>query len=335
MNIHILLPQKEFFLDKSPGAVSIMVRDQLKFSKFKKKINVYGTIKDVKKNIKFFKVIKKSFFFKNKNYLKNFSKFNIDRNSIIEIHNRPFYLNYLKKKFPENKFILFFHNNPLNLKGSQSIKERKYLLNNCNHIVFLSKWIQKKFFANLKNTTKNHSVVYPGCIKLKRIPKKANNIVFVGKLNHSKGYDVFSKFATLFNKVYKGWNIFSIGDEPRRIIPKNSNIKEFGPLNHSKVLNFLKISKISIANSRWHEPLGRLPIESAANACVPISTSRGGLKESNKHGVIIKTNTPKSLLLACSRIINNFDKYQKRVFNNYNYHSSVVNQKLDNIRQGL
>ena len=38
MNIHILLPQKEFFLEKSPGAVSIMVSDQLKFSKFKKKI---------------------------------------------------------------------------------------------------------------------------------------------------------------------------------------------------------------------------------------------------------------------------------------------------------
>lgn len=38
MNIHILLPQKEFFLDKSPGAVSIMVSDQLKFSKFKKKL---------------------------------------------------------------------------------------------------------------------------------------------------------------------------------------------------------------------------------------------------------------------------------------------------------
>lgn len=72
MNIHILLPQKEFFLDKSPGAVSIMVSDQLKFSKFKKKINVYGSI-NIKKNYKnFFKPIKKSFFLKIKIILRIF-----------------------------------------------------------------------------------------------------------------------------------------------------------------------------------------------------------------------------------------------------------------------
>ena len=63
MKVHILLPQKEFFLDKSPGAVSIMVSDQLKFSKFKNKINVYGSVGVEKKYKNFFKPIKKFFFF--------------------------------------------------------------------------------------------------------------------------------------------------------------------------------------------------------------------------------------------------------------------------------
>ena len=335
MNIHILLPQKEFFLDKSPGSVSIMVSDQLKFSKFKNKINVYGSVGVEKKYKNFFKPIKKSFFFKNKNYLKEFSKFSIKKNSIIEIHNRPFYFKYLKKIYPERKFILYFHNNPLDLKGSQKTAERKYLLNNCNHIIFLSNWIKKKFFKNLKINTKNHTVVYPGCLKLKKIPKKKNFIVFIGKLNHAKGYDIFSKFASLFAKVYKNWNILSVGDEPRRTIPHNSSIKELGPLNHSKVLNLLKISKISIANSRWEEPLGRLPIESAANACVPISTNRGGLKESNTHGIILKKNNPKDLYFACIKIIDDYNKFQKKVFNHYKFDSVSMNRKLDFIRKSI
>ena len=335
MNIHILLPQKELFFDKSPGAVSIMVNDQLKFSKFKKKINVYGSI-SVEKNYKnFFKPIKKSFFFKNKNYLKKFSKFSIKKNSIIEIHNRPFYFKYLKNKYPENKFILYFHNNPLDLKGSQTTSQRRYLLNNCNHIIFLSNWIKKKFFKNLKTNIKKHTVVYPGCVKLKKIPKKKNIIVFIGKLNYAKGYDIFSKFASLFAKTYKDWNILSVGDEPRRKIPYNSCIKELGPLNHSNVLNLLKISKISIANSRWEEPLGRLPIESAANACVPISTNRGGLKESNSHGIILKKNNPKNLYNACVKIIDNYNKFQKKVFKHYKFDSVLINQKLDLIRKSI
>ena len=335
MKVHILLPQKEFFLDKSPGAVSIMVSDQLKFSKFKNKINVYGSVGVEKKYKNFFKPIKKSFFFKNKSYLKEFSKFSIKKNSIIEIHNRPFYFKYLKKIYPERKFILYFHNNPLDLKGSQTTAERKYLLNNCNHIIFLSNWIKKKFFKDLKTNTKNHTVVYPGCVKLKKIPKKKNFIVFIGKLNHAKGYDIFSKFASLFAKVYKNWNILSVGDEPRRTIPHNSSIKELGPLNHSKVLNLLKISKISIANSRWEEPLGRLPIESAANACVPISTNRGGLKESNTHGIILKKNNPKDLYFACIKIIDDYNKFQKKVFNHYKFDSVSMNRKLDFIRKSI
>ena len=335
MNIHILLPQKEFFLDKSPGAVSIMVSDQLKFSKFKNKINVYGSVGVKKKYKNFFKPIKKTFFFKNKSYLKEFSKFSIKKNAIIEIHNRPFYFKYLKKMYPERKFILYFHNNPLDLKGSQTTTERKYLLNNCHHIIFLSNWIKKKFFKDLKTNTKNHTVVYPGCVKLKKIPKKKNFIVFIGKLNHAKGYDIFSKFASLFAKVYKNWNILSVGDEPRRTIPHNSSIKELGPLNHSKVLDLLKISKISIANSRWEEPLGRLPIESAANACVPISTNRGGLKESNTHGIILKKNNPKDLYFACIKIIDDYNKFQKKVFNHYKFDSVSMNRKLDLIRKSI
>ena len=42
MKISILLPLKENFSPKYPGAVSLFINDTLKFSKYKKNITVYG-----------------------------------------------------------------------------------------------------------------------------------------------------------------------------------------------------------------------------------------------------------------------------------------------------
>ena len=42
MNIAVLLPYKENYSRKLAGAVSIFVNDTNKYSKYKKKINVYG-----------------------------------------------------------------------------------------------------------------------------------------------------------------------------------------------------------------------------------------------------------------------------------------------------
>ena len=87
---------------------------------------------------------------KSKNYVKEFlnldNKFNSD---IIEIHNRPNYIKYLNKD--KKKIILYFHNDPLSMNGSSSVKDRLYLLNNINKILFNSEWSQKRFFIGIDN----------------------------------------------------------------------------------------------------------------------------------------------------------------------------------------
>ena len=67
---------------------------------------------------------------------------------LIEIHNRPSYVNSIKKNL-NSKIIIYFHNDPLTMKGSISIKERKNLLNKCEKIIFNSKWCQSRFAKNL------------------------------------------------------------------------------------------------------------------------------------------------------------------------------------------
>ena len=102
MKIGILLPYKENFSKDSAGAVSIFVNDTNRLSLFKNNIKVFGSTRS-KKNLKNYTniILKKNFLFSTSSqYLKNF--INIIQNEqidILEIHNRPHYVNNLNRTF--------------------------------------------------------------------------------------------------------------------------------------------------------------------------------------------------------------------------------------------
>ena len=105
MKIGILLPYKENFSPEYPGAVSLFVNETSLKSRFKNNIVVFGSTNFKKKfklsyeNINLFPNPLKS---QTKSYVKKFiqiqKKFNF---SIIEIHNRPSYIDLLKKDLNE------------------------------------------------------------------------------------------------------------------------------------------------------------------------------------------------------------------------------------------
>ena len=146
--IAILLPYKENYNIDNAGAASIWVKDYLKYSNLKSETVVYGNLssnlKPLSKNFKNLKIINtllsKNIYYTNqlyKDYLKK--KF-----LIIEIHNRPESLIYLLKKKVSSKLIFIFHNNPKEMRGSSSVRERIYLAENTDHIYFVS--TAKKIF---------------------------------------------------------------------------------------------------------------------------------------------------------------------------------------------
>ena len=99
MKISILLPYKENFSPEYPGAVSIFLDSVIKKSKYKKYINVYGntdykqTYKIKYQNIKLSKKFLGIGSITNK-YINEFIKLeNYKPSDIIEVHNRPFYIN--------------------------------------------------------------------------------------------------------------------------------------------------------------------------------------------------------------------------------------------------
>ena len=148
MKISILLPYKENFSTDYAGAVSLLLKDIIPLSKYKKFINIYGST-HFKKNIlkkKYINLKLNNFFFQSKSnsYIKKFIEHeNKKKSDIIEIHNRPIYVNKLYKV--NKNLVLYFHNDPLQSKGSISINERINLLEKTKKIIFISKWVKNRF----------------------------------------------------------------------------------------------------------------------------------------------------------------------------------------------
>ena len=344
MKISILLPLKENFSPKYPGAVSLNINDTLKISKYKNKAIVFGSTifkKKFKLNYKNI-IIKKSFFkSQNKSYAEEFIKLENKRKSdLIEIHNRPIYLKYLVNSLENKNYILYFHNDPLTMNGSRTLSERVFLLKNCFRIIFNSNWSKRKFLRNMKNDYINSEklfVINQSAKKSKvNLKSKKNTITFVGKLNKAKGYDIFGKAIIKVLNKHKEWSATVIGDEPRDKLKFNhKNLNILGFINHKKVINIYKKTSIAIVCSRWEEPFGRTSLEAAANGCAVIISNRGGLKETITNGVIMKKLNHINLFNEIENLIKNKKKrenLQRLSLKNFYLSHSYVSKMLDQVR---
>ena len=334
----IILPNKEKFSKNESGAASIFVKDSLKPKDYKSYI-IYGNSKNNEKKYKkiFVNANQKNKLLSNYLYIKKFiSKFKNKNITLFEIHNRPEYVINLKKNFPSARFIIFYHNDPTKLRGSKILSQRKFLDNNCTN-VFLSKYIKNCFYKDFNTLKKNNFILYPGVRtdNFKKMQKK-KIIVFCGKLNESKGYDIFIKTASIVkkNKKFKNWKFISIGSEKRRIIKKNSYVKEFGQISNSKILKIYEKSSIAIAPSTWDEPLGRLPLEANSRGCFVISSNKGGLPESNPHGMIIDDIDEYKISKALSKLCfsSNLKKKQKICLDKFKFDHEKFYNSLEKIR---
>ena len=349
MKISILLPYKENYSPIYAGAVSIFVNSTSRISKFKRNIKVFGSTKYTKflaKNYKNIELKKNLFSSQSKDYVKKFLEIQKkNKPDIIEVHNRPIYINDLVEL--NSKIVLYFHNDPISMSGSKTVNERISLLNKCEKIIFNSEWSKKQFLLKLNNfyyKSKKLEVIQQSVNKAKiDFNKKKKIIVFVGKLNSAKGYDIFAKAITKILDRYPEWKAIVIGDEPREKIELyHKNINNLGFTNHAKVLETFKLSSIAVACSRWEEPFGRTSLEASSRGCAVIISNRGGLPETITNGVILKKLNSHELFKSIENLILNKKKLkqlQLKSYNNFfltdNYSSSKIDIYRDKIYKNI
>ena len=197
MKIASILPYKENYTLKGAGAVALWISDFIRDSVYKNKNFIIGSTNNknyLSKNYININInnINSKLNSTTKEYSKNIIKriesLNFD---IIELHNRPIMVKEFFKKI-NAKIILYFHNDPTTMKGAKSIDERIYLLENVDKIIFISKWVKQRFFKDLPVLSDNKTqIIYHSIDPIKKKIKKNKQIIFVGKLNESKGYDLY------------------------------------------------------------------------------------------------------------------------------------------------
>ena len=345
MKISILLPYKENYSPTYAGAVSLFVNYASKISKYKKKITVYGSTDYSKKlsaNYKNIDLSKRFLVSQSKVYVNKF--FEIQKKikpDIIEVHNRPLYINDLVNL--NANIVLYFHNDPISMIGSKSVKERISLLNICSKIIFNSTWSKKKFLTDLGKfyyKSEKLEVIHQSVNKSKIIFKNKKKIItFVGKLNSAKGYDIFCGAIIKILNKYPDWAAYVVGDEPReKISVAHKNLYNFGFQNHNKVLNIFEKSSIAVACSRWEEPFGRTSLEASSRGCAVIISNRGGLPETITNGIILRKLNVTELFNSIEKLILDKKKLlflQKQSFKNFYLVDKIISNKIDDYRNKI
>ena len=317
LKIATILPYKENYSADKASAASLWVSEFYAKSRFKKHNFIYGHTKSKKYltknyiniNLKNLKSKVKST--TNEYADKLIKDLNYKNFNIVEIHNRPQLLDKLLNRV-KTRFIFYFHNDPLSMKGSKKIIERLKILNSVDKIVFVSEWVRDRFFLEIdKKLQTKTEVIYPS-VNRQRSVKKKKNIIFVGRLNHSKGYDLFKDAIIKILNEFPMWNAYSLGDEDRRTIYiSHPRHKELGFITHKKALNILNRSAIAVVPSKWDEPFGRTALEASSRGCATIISNKGGLKETTDNAIVLKKLDAKSLCIEIRKLINNPKKRKK------------------------
>ena len=331
--IAILLPNKEDYSKNNAAAASIWVKD-FNVGELYKKTIIFGNSSDKKYlsknfiNLKENRLINNSYF-----YLQSFLREIPSSIRIIEIHNRPHFFLLLKKKIKNCKFILIFHNDPNTLRGCRTIDEKKYILENCDKLVFVSKYVKEKFFENLPNFLQVGYVIYPALnYKKLKYTKKKNIIIFCGKLNKSKGYNIFGPALIKILNKYKNWEGVIAGSENREFYDfSHKRLKIYNWLSHEKIINLYKKTSISVVPSLWKEPFGRTAMESSDLGNAVITSGYGGLNETSFKPIIIKDINEKKIFLKIDKLIRNKKKLTK--INKFNFYNRKINfnENLNNL----
>ena len=360
MKIDIILPYKEIFSRSKASSVSITIKNSMKFSQYKNEISVYGQYTEnpiFKKN---FIGIKTNRFLhggNNLSIIKNYLKISKNKNGdnkIIEIHNRPYLFNFLVKKI-NLPTILYYHNDPLKMKGSKSIKERQNIIKKAAGIVFVSSYIKDRFLNGIDDPP-NNVFVLPNSLdkNLKSKNKKKKEVVFVGKLVPEKGVDIYVESIKLIAKKFIDWRFYIIGsskaglNNPKTKYEKEiidsflkigKNVKYYGFLPHSKVCNILQKSSILVVPSIWNEPFGLTALEGIANRQAVIASKVGGLVDIvGKRGILIQDIDKTKIANRLSNLMKNNDelkKYQNKAWKNYNFDQKNISKIQDKMRKKI
>ena len=217
---------------------------------------------------------------------------------------------YAKEK-EKIKMIVYVHNGYLQITERSSIRKYMYnmLLNKCDHIVAISKFVKNTVLENTKIKPKKISVVYNGIDttiygKSDEKQKKAYvKIIYVGRLIEEKGVQVLIKAMALLRNKDK-FRLDIVGDGPYRKeleeqikgLNLDSTVKMVG--NKRDIPKRLSESDIFVHPAIWDEGFGITIVEAMRSGLICVAFAKGAIPEiidNNISGFLVEEVSQKNL----------------------------------------
>ena len=163
---------------------------------------------------------------------------------------------------------------------------------------------------NYYSFVKNKAIIYnPSIFKPSFGGQKEKLIIFVGRLEHVKGCDIFLRALALLR--LDDFKLLVLGDGSQKKSLQNlsaklglKNLEFLGAV--SDIQNYYKKAKIIVSSSRF-EGLGNALIESAFFDCIRVATPTAGaleLLEDGKNGFISSDFSEQALAKAILKALN-------------------------------
>ena len=360
--IDILLPYKENFTPANAGAVATVVSDLAYHTTLDYRVHIFGKHLTSETFSKLsYTALKPKWpviYGHNLGLAHSYIRLLKNQNkqpSLIEVHGRCQVARFITKNCNHLKVALFLHNDPRNMKGSKTLKERLWLAKNLAGIFANSTYIRDCFLDGFKTEEISQTPIFLTPLGAERTltkkPDKEKTIIIASRIVPEKG---ILEAAIALRKIlpdFPDWKVKIIG--ARHL--KKGNISKYeksiksalAPLKkQAEITGFLPLKQvnkelakaaIAIVPSVWQEPASRAVLEALANGCALITTRMGGIPERAEGRALLVEKPDSANFAGAIRTLlletNLLKRLHNIAWNNYPFDCASMAKKVDAARQ--
>ncbi len=302
--IAVALPSRESFLTGKSGAVALCARDFQRFSRYAARIDIFGAGVCEYPDTSYRRLEGwRRWWRRERDAYGRALAEALGDYALIEVQNRPYLIDALRKRLPGAKLALHLHNDPQSMDGSRSLAERGRLLAQCDAVYCVSEFIRGRFVEGLDAGEGKVVTILNGSERPRETGAKARLIAFTGRVSRIKG--TVELVAAFLASDLPGWRLAIAGGDPDGLLVgvRSEKVEIRGQVSHAEAMALLRQAEIAAVPSVWDDPCPRAAIEALANGCALLTSRRGGLPEiAGDAGFYVDPGDPAAFVAALRRL---------------------------------
>jgi len=230
---------------------------------------------------------------------------------VIQVHNRPVFVPYLLRQFPEKRMVLYMHNEP-----DYADPRLDEAAEGLHHLVFVSRFLADRFVSRFPGCASRVSVIHNGVdvdvwhpglkqgpeteeIRERHGLRPGRTALFVGRTVVEKGIHHLLEAMEVVRRRLPGAKLMVVGSPfygavkagpflerlRQRAAQMGDAVVFTGYVDRDRTPYYYAAADVTAVPSTWGEPFGKVVIESMASGTPVVGSRRGAIPEIVDHGV--------------------------------------------------